>query len=104
MKRTNQKIKTFSDLLLDEDEKLIEQALERDEFESDSNIQDTKKMLEEAASRHLQLNASKPVTIRINQLALIKLKAKAKSKNIPYQTLLGILINEYLEGETKLSL
>jgi predicted DNA binding CopG/RHH family protein len=53
-------------------------------------------MLQEAAARYIELNTSKPITVRVNQLALIKLKAKVKAKNIPYQTLLGVLINEYV--------
>lgn len=94
----------FANLVLDEEEKLIEEALERGEYESDPHFEDTKKMLEEAAQNYLELNTSKPITVRIKQLDLIKLKAKAKAKNIPYQTLLGVLISEYVEGKTSLTL
>jgi predicted DNA binding CopG/RHH family protein len=94
----------FDGLILDEEEKILEEAFERDEFEEDSNLEDTKKMLQEAASRYLELHNSKPVTLRINQLDLIKIKAKAKSKNIPYQTLLGALLHDFAEGEKKLSI
>ena len=93
----------FDGLLLDEEEKNLEEAFERGEFEGSSDLEDTKKMLQEAASRYLELNNSKPVTLRINQLDLIKIKAKAKLKNIPYQTLLGALLHEFAEGETKIS-
>lgn len=72
----------FANLVLDEEEKLLEEAFERGEFEEDTNLEDTKKMLKEAASRYLELNHSKPVTLRINQLDLIKIKAKAKRKHI----------------------
>jgi predicted DNA binding CopG/RHH family protein len=92
----------FTHLVLDEEEKLIEEALEKGEFESDTNLEETKKMLQEAASRYLELHNSKPVTLRINQLDLIKIKAKAKLKNIPYQTLLGALMHDFAEGKTKL--
>ena len=34
----------------------------------------------------------------------MKLKAKAARNNIPYQTLIGLLINHYAEGKTKLTL
>lgn len=94
----------FANLILDEEEKLLEEALERGEFEEDPDFKETKAMLEEAASRYLQLHKSKPVTIRVNQLDLIKIKAKAKRKQIPYQTLLGALLHEFAEGEKKLSL
>ena len=95
---------SFNNLILDDDEKLLEEALERGEFEKDSNLQDTKAMLEEAASRYLELHNSKPVTLRINQFDLIKIKAKAKRKNIPYQTLLGALLHDFAEGKKELSI
>jgi predicted DNA binding CopG/RHH family protein len=94
----------FANLVLDEEEKLIEQALETGAFEENPQFEDTKKMLQEAASRYLELHKSKPVTLRINQLDLIKIKAKAKRKNIPYQTLLGALLHEFAEGEKELSI
>ena len=98
----NNQTNPFANLILDEEEKLLEQALDKEEFEDDPNFEDTKKMLEEAATRYLKLNTSKPITIRVNQLDLIKVKAKAVSKNIPYQTLLGLLIHQYAEGEAEL--
>lgn len=94
----------FDNLVLDEEEKLIEQSLERGEFEESPNFENTKKMLQEAASRYLELHTSKPVTLRVNQLDLIKIKAKAKRKQIPYQTLLGALLHEFAEEEKELSL
>lgn len=94
----------FTNLVLDDEEKLIEEALEKGEFERDSDLEKTKMMLEEAASRYLELHNSKPVTLRINQLDLIKIKAKAKLRNIPYQTLLGALLHDFAEGERKLSI
>lgn len=94
----------FSDLILDDDEQSLEAALDKGEFEEVSNLEDTKKMLEDAASRYRQLNTSKPVTLRINQLDLIKIKAKAKRNNIPYQTLLGALIHDYAEDQKELKI
>ena len=91
-------------LMLDEKEKSLEEAFERGEYEESSGIEDTRKMLQEAASRYLELHNSKPVTLRINQLDLIKIKAKANMNNIPYQTLLGALLHDFAEGETKLSI
>jgi len=94
----------FANLILDEEEKQLEQSLERGEFEDNPHFEDTKNMLQEAASRYLELNTSKPVTLRINQLDLIRIKAKAKRKQIPYQTLLGVLLHDFAEGERELSL
>lgn len=96
MKR--EKIKDpFTNQILDKEERALEEAFERGEFEQSPNFEETKKMFQEAATQYLELNKSKPVTIRINQLDLIKIKAKAKRKQIPYQTLLGSLIHEFAE-------
>ncbi len=94
----------FINLVLDEEEKALEETFERGDFEEDAHLEDTKKMLEEAATRYSQLHTSKPVTIRIKQLDLIKVKSRAKAKNIPYQTLIGSVIHQYAEGNEKLSL
>jgi predicted DNA binding CopG/RHH family protein len=94
----------FSELVLDEKEQLLEAALENGEFEEAPHFEDTKKMLEEAATRHRQLNTSKPVTLRINQLDLIKIKAKAKRSNIPYQTLLGAVVHDFAEDKKELKI
>lgn len=94
----------FTDLVLDDEERAIEEALERGEFEEAPDFAETKLMLEEAAKRHIELQTAKPITLRVKQLDLIKVKAKAKIRNVPYQTLLGTLIHQYAEGETRLEL
>src|SRR5437879_3818331 len=94
----------FADLVLDEEEQVLKAALASGKYEEVSDFEDTKKMLEEAASRYRQLNVSKPVTLRINQLDLIKIKAKAKRNNIPYQTLLGALVHDFAEDRKELKI
>jgi predicted DNA binding CopG/RHH family protein len=94
----------FSNLVLDEEEQLLETALEKGDFEESSDMEDTKKMLIEAAERYRQLNTSKPITLRINQLDLIKIKAKAKRNNIPYQTLLGAVVHDFAEDRKELKI
>lgn len=94
----------FSNLVLDEEEKLLELALENGDYEEAPDIEDSKAMLAEAAKRYQELNTSKSVTLRINQLDLIKIKAKAKRNNIPYQTLLGALVHEFAEDRKKITI
>ena len=94
----------FDDLVLDDEEQAIEDAIERGEFEEAPDFEDTEKMLQQAARSHKQLNTSKPVTLRINQLDLIKIKAKAKQSNVPYQTLLGAVLHDFAEGKRELSI
>lgn len=94
----------FSNLVLDEEEQLLEAAFEKGDLEEAPDLEDTKKMLKEAAERHRQLNTSKPITLRINQLDLIKIKAKAKRNNIPYQTLLGAVMHDFAEDRKELKI
>ena len=94
----------FTNLILDEDEQLLESALEQSDFEESPDFKSTKKMLEEAAGRYRHLRTSKPITLRINQLDLIKIKAKAKRNNIPYQTLLGAVVHDFAESHKELKI
>ena len=101
---TKKKFDPFKNLVLDEYEQELEDALERGEFVSDPNFKENKKMFEEAAKRHIELEESKSITLRIKKKDLMKLKAKAARNNIAYQTLINVLINQYTEGKTKINL
>lgn len=100
----HKKFNPFKNLVLDKSEQEIEDALERGEFVSDPHFKENKKMFEEAAKNYPELNSSKSITLRVKKKDLIRLKAKAARNNIPYQTLIGLLINSYNEGKTKLTL
>jgi len=56
---------------------------------------------ESPAKRHIELQESKSITLRVKNEDLIKVKAKAKRKGLAYQTLIGLLIREYVKGETR---
>ena len=96
--------KYFDETPLDDYEKELEEFLDKGEFVSDPNFAENKKMFEEAARNWIELEESKSITLRIKKKNLIRLKAKAARNNIPYQTLIGLLINNYAEGKTKLTL
>ncbi|OGD55805.1 hypothetical protein A3E73_00315 [Candidatus Beckwithbacteria bacterium RIFCSPHIGHO2_12_FULL_47_17] len=87
---------------LDKDEQSLETALQMGEFVRSRNFASTKKMFEEAAKNYLELNKTKRITIRVNQADLIKVKARAKRNNMPYQTLLNTLIRQFAEGRAAL--
>ena len=89
-------------LKLNKEEKRIEKALEREEFISTSDLNYTRKLFKEAVENYEQLQKTKRITIRVNQGDLIKVKAKAKRNNVPYQTLLNALIRQFAEGKTSL--
>jgi predicted DNA binding CopG/RHH family protein len=92
------------DQFLDAEEQALEAASARGEYEELPDLEETRKMLKDAAKLHQKLHASKPVTIRIKQLDLIRVKAKAKARNVPYQTLLGALIRQHAQGKTRVEL
>lgn len=94
----------FKNLVLDEYEKEIEKELEKGHFKRSDDFEERKKLFEEAAKRHVELQKSKSITLRINQKDLIRLKAKAKREGIPYQTLISLLIHQYAEGKTSVEL
>jgi len=94
----------FADLVLDDEERRIEAALAKGGFEELPDFKNTKKMLEKAARRHRELNATRPITLRVRQIDLVKIKAKAQRNNIPYQTLLGALLHDFAESKRGLSI
>ena len=102
MKKKNKN--PFKDLKLDDYEKRLEENLSKGKPVRDKSFMETKKMLEEAARRHLELQETKSITLRLRKKDLIKIKAKAKRNNLPYQTLIGLLINQYVEEEKKLTI
>ena len=98
------KFDPFKNLKLDKYEQEIEDALEKEEFVPVEDSSEINKILTEAAKNYTELENSKSITLRIKNIDLIKLKAKAARNKIPYQTLINLLIKEYTEGKTKISL
>lgn len=98
------KIDPFKNLILDKEEQKFEKALTRGEFVSVSDFEKSKKLFKEAARNYKNLQKTKRITIRVNQEDLLNVKAKAKNKRIPYQTLLNTLIHQYAEGQTQIEL
>lgn len=91
-------------IVLDKYEQEIEDALDKGEFVSAPNLEATRQMFQEAAKNFRQLQETKSITLRVNLEDLIKVKAKAKRNGIAYQTLISLLIRQYIKGETKVIL
>ena len=94
--------KHYNEIPLDEYEKELKEFLDKGGYKRSENFVEARKMLEEAAENYLELQESKKITLRLRKKDLIRVKAKAKRNNIPYQTLIGLLVNKYAEGETRL--
>ncbi len=58
---------------------------------------DRKKSLEFAAQATIW-PVKKKISARLSELDLAKLKSRAMSKGIPYQTLLASIVHQYVEG------
>jgi predicted DNA binding CopG/RHH family protein len=91
-------------IILDDYEKEIEKALARGEFVRAPGFENTKKIFKLAAKNYKELQTSKSITLRVNKGDLIKIKARASQSMIPYQTLINLLLRQYLRGQTRLSL
>ena len=89
---------------LDKYEKNLEKALKKGKYIKTGNLKETKKLFSEAAKNYMEMQKSKRITIRVNQADLIKVKAKAKENNLPYQTLLNALIRQFAMGQTSVQL
>lgn len=91
---------------LDDEERQLAEDLEQGSYKSVSTAEfnKTAAMFRDAAEAYSVLNTTKPITLRLQQLDIVKVKAKAERSRLPYQTLLGVLIHKYANGEIELSI
>jgi predicted DNA binding CopG/RHH family protein len=83
---------------LNRDEEELEQELQGETYVS-NNTKANRVMWSEAVANYRVLNQTKQMTMRVDAGDLIKVKAKAKANNMPYQTLLKILFKQFAEGK-----
>lgn len=91
-------------IILDKYEQDIEDALAQDEFVSVADLEDTKLLFKEAVKNYKELQETKSITLRVKKEDLIKVKAKAKKSGLAYQTLISLIIRQYIKGETEVVL
>ncbi len=91
-------------VILDKYEQRVEDALSKGEFISTADLADTKQLFQEAIKNYRELRETKSITLRVNKGDLIKVKAKAKRNGLAYQTLISLLIRQYVKGETEVVL
>jgi predicted DNA binding CopG/RHH family protein len=77
---------------LDEEERLIYDAIENGEFKSVSNLKE--EMAKAKAAARATLNKTRNINIRLTERDLHKLKAKAIEEGIPYQTLASSILHK----------
>lgn len=84
----------MNDIKYTNEELKIVNGIESGEFKSVNNLEETKKMLMEAAVNSMKKN--KRVNIRISERDLQLVQRKALEEGIPYQTLISSLIHKYI--------
>ena len=78
---------------LDKEEQELLESFERGEFVS---VQNTEKEISRFQTvARATLNRTKNINIRLSERDLLKLKAKAVEKGIPYQTLVASILHQY---------
>ncbi|VVA43819.1 Antitoxin [Candidatus Roizmanbacteria bacterium] len=87
---------------LDEEEKQILKDYDDGKYKSVDNLDEEIKRAREAAKNTLQ--KTKNINIRLPERDIQKLKAKAAENNLPYQTLISMLLRQYTKGEIRISL
>lgn len=81
---------------LDQEEEMLLNSFENEEWQTVKNIQQEKKEALEAASNYLQKDAR--INIRISSSDLRRIKQKAAYEGIPYQTLIASILHKYSAG------
>lgn len=84
---------------LDNYEKKLLKDYDTRKIKSNPNLQREIKRLQAYARATLDKN--KNVNLRISEKDLLKIKARAAEKGIPYQTLLASLIHQYSSGQIR---
>lgn len=84
---------------LDKEERELLDAYNKGEFKSVSNLEEEKQKL--AAIARATLNKNRNINIRITEKDLLKLKARAAAKGLPYQTLVSSVLHQYSNYKIK---
>ncbi|MDR0329439.1 MULTISPECIES: CopG family antitoxin [unclassified Candidatus Tisiphia] len=86
----------FSEILLDQEEELLSNSFDNEEWQTVKNIQQEKKRALEAANNYLQKDMR--INIRISSSDLNRIKQKAAYEGLPYQTLIASILHKYSAG------
>lgn len=84
---------------LDDQERDLGDAIDRGEIIPVPDEKAEKEKLVRAARATLAKN--KHISIRLSEMDLMRLRAKALELGMPYQTLIGSILHQYAEGKVK---
>ncbi len=86
---------------LDEEERELIESVEKGEWQSIPEKEKNKFIKEAKAYAEASMKKNKRMNIRISERDLRRLKIKALEENIPYQTLVSMVLHKYLSGKLK---
>ena len=86
------------DYNLDKEEQDLLDSYERGEWKTIKNFAAEKKRYQQAA--RYTLSKPKNINIRLQVMSLERIKSKAASLGIPYQTLASSILHQYASGQT----
>ena len=87
---------------LDLEERQILKDYEDGKYVTVDNLDEEIKRVREAAKNTLQ--KTRNINIRLPERDIQKLKVKAAENNLPYQTLISMLLRQYTKGEISITL
>jgi len=87
---------------LDEEEQDLLNSVEAGEWQSKGNISERRAQLKTYVKHTLK--SKKSISLRLPELDLFEIKKRSIEVDIPYQTLIQILIHRYVTGKIKLSI
>ncbi len=82
-------------LITEKEERSILSAAERGRFKSVKNLKKHAGFYSAVAKRTLE--KKKVITIRLSELDLLKLKARAVAEGVPYQTLISASVHKFVQ-------
>lgn len=89
---------SVDDQVLDAEEMKIEAALQRGEYVQRVPRAQALKQWQQAVRNTLR---KKPITVRVQEQDIVRIKAKALEQGIPYQTLVASILHRYAKGTLK---
>lgn len=86
-------------VILDQEEKDILAAFDKDEFKPVRNKKAEMARLKQYAVNTMQKN--KRINIRLSEKDLLGIQTKASEEGLPYQTLISSILHKYLAGSLR---
>jgi len=86
-------------IMLNKEERQLEKEIESGDWKAVPNLAEEIKKYQKYASN--TLNKNKKINIRITDWDYEKIKIKAVSEGLPYQTLISSIIHKYVTGQLK---